>query len=107
MEPEIEIFYYRKDDFTDYSDIVLFHIITTRKILDASIAKANTENKQLVVFEKESTPPDFWLVLKNFHWLQQKKPVPLTSDEIIERLNDIQRDVESLKDSIEDLLDEL
>ena len=107
IEEEVEIYYYRKDHINQNDgDLDLLYGRIKKERLTSALEKAKAEDKEYVVFEKESTPPDFWLILKNLY-RQQNQPKPPTLVEIIERLSDIKSDAESLKDVIEDLLDKL
>lgn len=55
MNEEVEIYYYRKDDITDYRDIFLRHGTITRERLNRALGEAKVEKKDFVVFEKNST----------------------------------------------------
>ena len=106
MNEEVEIYYYRKDHINQNDgEVDLLYGRTKKELLAIALVKAKAEDKEYVVFEKESTPPDFWLILKNLY-RQQNQQKPPTLDEIIERLRGIQSEAESLKDAIDDLLDE-
>lgn len=98
IEEKVEVFYYEANapDDLRYAEV-------TREKLTQSVKESKDEGLNWVVIEKSLIPSDLLPVL---NYLCSQKP-PLTSDGIIKRLSDIQRDVESLKDSIEDLLDEL
>lgn len=98
IEEKVEVFYYKANmpDDLRYAEV-------TREKLTQCVKESKDEGLNWVIIEKSLIPSDLLPVLND---LCSQKP-PLTSDGIIKRLSDIQRDVESLKDSIEDLLDEL
>lgn len=95
MEEKIEIYYYRKDDISDSRDIVLNHAIVARERLDKALDKAKAKNQEFVIFEKETTPPDFWLVLQ-FAGEQSQVPECIDITRAREALENIARQIDDV-----------
>lgn len=95
MNEEVEIYYYRKNDISDSRDIVLKHATITRERLNRALGEAKAKNQKFVIFEKETTPPDFWLVL---HFAGEQSQVPECIDitRVREALEDIARQIDDV-----------
>ena len=94
-EEKIEIFTYRKDDITDFSDISLQKGFVTREKLADSLKLAAENNREFVVFEKSTTPPDVWLVLLKCYDMQ------------IYKNEDIKEQLKNIRSAIDDIIEEI
>lgn len=99
-EEKIEVFGYRKDNITDYSHIRLHKSCQTREKIEQALQDAKERGLEWVVFDKETTSPDVWLLLLKCYSLQNDTE-NLQRDGIKQQFKDI---ISELDDLVEQLL---
>ena len=94
-EEKIEVFTYRKDDITDFTQISLQKGFVTRDKLAESLKTSAEHGKEYAVFEKSTTPSDVWLVLLKCYDMQ------------IYKNEDIKEQLENIRSAIDDIMEDL